>query len=472
MIRQVSSYMTANVVSAIFGFASVVLFTRVLSPHEYGIYIIGFSVSAMISTVLFGWIKASVVRITAEEGALDLRLTTAYASIALLVLIPVFMEGARFFLPDASEYLLPAIILGFAIGSFEFYLEVFRARQQTSLYMWSTIARAAIALAVSCLLVIVFDLGGRGLLLSIALSYILSMALYAKPLWRRPLHPFDMSILKEMLHFGLPMTVSGAVFMLAATLDRLVVGAYLGEHAAGVYGASADLVRQVILFPGVAIGSAVVPIAIRLMTQGNAEALDRHMADSAELLLGVLGPATAGMAIIAAKLANLILGPEFHDAASRLIPIIVFAWLLRSISYQFVHVSFQLRKKPVLMGIQGVTILASNVACMAILVPRYQVMGAAWAMLASEAIGVLVGYLLSRRAYRLPFDMRGIARVAAATAIMAVPTYMIDRHFSGDSLIDLALPVVAGMILYALAAFALNVAGVRDRMKLRVPAEA
>jgi len=472
MIRQVSSYMTANVVSAMFGFASVVLFTRVLSPHEYGIYIIGFSISAMISTVLFGWVKASVVRITAEEGALDLRLTTAYASLALMVLIPVFMEGARFFLPDASEYLLPAIVLGFAIGSFEFYLEIFRARQQTSFYMWSTIARAALALAIACVLVIALDLGGRGLLLSVALSYILTMLLYARPLWQRPLHPFDMSILKEMLHFGLPMTISGAVFMLAATLDRLVVGAYLGEHAAGVYGASADLVRQVILFPGVAIGSAVVPIAIRLMTQGNPEALDRHMTDSMELLLAVLAPATAGMAIIAAKLANLILGPEFHEAASMLIPIIVFAWLLRSVSYQFVHVSFQLNKKPVLMGIQGVTILASNVACMALLIPRYQVIGAAWAMLISEAAGVVVGYMLSRQAYRLPFDIRGIARVAAATAIMALPTYLIDRHFADDGLVNLVLPVVAGMVLYTLAAFALNVAGIRNRMKLRLPAEA
>jgi O-antigen/teichoic acid export membrane protein len=178
------------------------------------------------------------------------------------------------------------------------------------------------------------------------------------------------------------------------------------------------------------------------------------------------------MAIIAAKLAHLILGPEFHEAASTLIPIIVFAWLLRSISYQFVHVSFQLSKKPVLMGVQGVTILASNVICMALLIPRYHVAGAAWAMLISEAVGVVVGYMLSRRAYRLPFDMSGIARVAAATAAMAVPTYLIDRHFAGDGLLNLMLPVVAGMVLYALAAFALNVAGVRNRMKLRVPAQA
>lgn len=465
MLRQVSSYMIANVVSAIFGFASVVLFTRILDPLEYGIYIIGFSVAAMVSTVLFGWIKASVARIAAEEGALDLRLTTAYAGLALLALIPFLMEGAYLFLPEASEYLLPALLLGFAIGSFEFYLEIFRAQQQTSAYMWSTIVRAALALAGSCLLVIVFGFGGRGLLLSIVASYVLAMLLYARKLWQPPLHRFDGAILKEMLRFGLPMSISGAIFMLAATLDRIVVGAYLGEQAAGVYGAAADLVRQVILFPGVAIGSAMIPIAIRLMTQGNREALDRHMKDSMELMLAVLGPATAGMAIVSAKLSNLVLGAEFHAAAAPLIPVIVVAWFLRSLTYQFVHASFQLTKKPVLMGIQGVVVLACNVAAMAILVPRYHLAGAAWSMLLSEMAGVAVGYLLSCRAYRLPVGLAGIFRAGAATLAMAVPTYLVDRHFPGGSLAALAIPVVTGMVLYALAAYALNVAGIRGRIR-------
>ncbi|MBD9375016.1 polysaccharide biosynthesis protein [Rhizobium sp. ARZ01] len=464
MFRQVSSYMIANIVSAMFGFASVVLFTRILTPQEYGIYIIGFSVAAMISTVLFGWIKASVMRITAEEGAADVRLTTAYSCVFLALLIPILMGGANIFAPEASEYLLPAIILAFTIGFFEFYLEIFRARQQTTVYMWATIVRAGLALAFSCILVMVFDFGGRGLLISIALSYMLAAALYSVQLWRRPLHPFDTGILKEMLRFGLPMAFSGSIFMLQMILDRLVVAAYLGEQAAGVYGASADLVRQVILFPGVAIGSAVVPIAIRLMTQGNRTAVDRHMLDSMELLLGVLAPAAAGMAIVAAKLSGLILGEEFHEAAASLIPIIVFAWLFRSVSYQFVHVSFQLDKKPALMGIQGAVILAANVAAMSILVPRFQLLGVAWSMLISEAGGVIVGYFLSRKAYRLPLEIWPICKVGLATAIMVVPTYFVDRNFQGERSLELALPVATGILAYAASTFALDVAGIRTKL--------
>lgn len=467
MLRQVSSYMAANIVSAIFGFASVILFTRILSPHEYGVYIVGFSVATMVSTVLFGWIKMSVARMAAENSALDLRLTAASAGLALLLLIPLLYGGIAFALPETVEYLLPAIVVGFAIGGFEFYLEIFRARQQTSAYMWSVITRAALALAISSLLTIVFDLGGKGLLLSIAASYVLSIVLFGGRVWQRPVRPFNSAILKEMLRFGLPMTVSSAIFMLAATLDRLVIGAYIGEYAAGIYGASSDFVRQVMQFPGVAVGLAISPIAIRLMGQGDRAGLDRHMKDSMEMLLAVLGPAAVGVAIASTKIAGLVLGEEFHQTAMVLMPIIVFAWLLRSISYQFVHVSFQLAKTPFLMGVQGVVVLGCNIAAMAVLVPRYGIAGAAWSMLISEVVGVVAGYLLSRKAYRLPIGIAGVSRVAAATAAMALPTYLVDRHLSADRLIDLIVVVLVGMVCYVSAAYALNVAGIRAKLGAR-----
>ncbi|MET0440039.1 MAG: polysaccharide biosynthesis protein, partial [Devosia sp.] len=121
--------MIANIVSAMFGFASVVIFTRVLAPQEYGIYIVGFSIAAMISALVFGWIKASVVPFTADDSGTDIRVTAGLAFIALTLLIPVLYFGIGAFAPDSVAYLLPAIMLAFGIGFFEFYLETFRARQ-------------------------------------------------------------------------------------------------------------------------------------------------------------------------------------------------------------------------------------------------------------------------------------------------------------------------------------------------------
>lgn len=465
MVRQVSSYMLANIVSAMFGFAVVVIFTRLLGPTEYGIYIVGFSMAAMISALFFGWIKSSIVPFSADDRGTDLRVTTGLAFLGLLPLIPVLYLVITLVAPQASGYLLPAILLAFGIGFFEFYLEIFRARQESWTYMWATILRAAAALGCALVLVLVFDLGGTGLLLSVALSYLGVGLLYSGFAWRGPRKPFDPTLLRSMLAFGLPMTVSGTVFVLQTMLDRFVLAGQMGEHAAGIYGASADLVRQIILFPGVAIGTAVAPIAVMLLARDDKPALDRHLVDSMELLLGVLAPAVIGLAIIAAKLSALVLGEEFRVEAANLIPIIAVAWLFRSLSYQVLHVSFQIRRTPGLMLVQGLAILALNALALFLLVPRFGLAGAAWALVISEAAGVVIGAVLTRWSYPLPLDLGSFVRVGLATLAMAVPTYLVDRALSGPGLVELAAPILTGLVSYGLAAYALDIAGVRRRFK-------
>ncbi|KRA95535.1 polysaccharide biosynthesis protein [Devosia sp. Root685] len=465
MIRQVSSYMLANVVSAMLGFASVVIFTRLLGPSEYGIYVIGFSIAAMISALLFGWIKSSIVPFTAHDEGADLRVTVGLAFVALTPLVPLLYFGISAVAPQYSAYLLPAILLAFGIGFFEFYLEAFRAKQQTGPYLWATILRAAVALALSLLLIAVFNLGGAGLILSVMSSYFITSLAFAALLWRGPLKPLDKTLLRAMLVFGLPMTVSGTVFVLQTILDRFVLAATLGEHAAGIYGATADLVRQIILFPGVAIGTAVAPIAVQLLARNEKAELDRHLTDSTEMLLGVLAPAVAGLAIIAAKLAFLVLGEDFRLEATNLLPLIALAWLFRSLSYQLLHVSFQIRKTPGLMLIQGLAILAINALALFFLVPRLGLIGAALALIISEASGVALGYLLTRRAYPLPLDPRPFLKVGLATLGMAVPTYLVDRALPGTGVLDIALPVLVGMLTYGLCAYGLDIAGIRSRLK-------
>lgn len=465
MVRQVSTYLIANVVTAILGFASVMIFTRLLGPHDYGIYILGFSLASMLSALLFNWIKSSVVPFTAGHEDTDLRLTAGLVLLGMTPLIPVLYFAISAFAPQYAESLLPAIFLAFGIGLFEFYLETYRAKQKTRLYLWSTILRAGLALALALILVSVFGLGGTGLLVSVGMSYALTSLFYAASIWRRPLKPFDPKLLRALLVFGLPMTVSSTVFVLQTMLDRFVLAGAMGEHAAGLYGASADLVRQIMLFPGVAIGTAVVPIAVHFLARNDRSGLDQHLVESTEMLLAILAPAAAGLAIVAGKLAFVVLGEEFRIEATALIPILALAWLFRSVTYQILHVSFQVKRKPGLMLAQGVVTLALNAVALAVLVPRFGLAGAAWALVLSEALGMIIGYCLTRWSYPLPLAPISFLKVGLATLVMAAPAYWLDRVLIGNDPLDLALPAFAGVIAYGLAAYVLDIAAIRTRLK-------
>ena len=64
----------------------------------------------------------------------------------------------------------------------------------------------------------------------------------------------------------------------------------MGDAAAGQYGASADLVRQIILLPAASIASAAVPLAIRAYANGGEDAARPHMETSLEILLAASCP--------------------------------------------------------------------------------------------------------------------------------------------------------------------------------------
>ncbi|PVB60669.1 oligosaccharide flippase family protein [Labrenzia sp. 011] len=461
MLRQVSSYMTANVVSAVFGFALVMLFTRVLTPHEYGIYVVGIGIATLFSSLLFNWIKTSLLRFSSEGEEVDMRLTALAAFAGIVLISPFFFELFVFVSGESSSYAMEALLVAIGVGLFEFLQEIFRAHQKTGLFASSMIVRSAMAFVISCVLVIGFDLGGEGLLLGVAGGYFVTLVFFMPSILKRPMKGFDPEILKTMLRFGLPMTASGAAFTLHSFFDRILIVALMGEAAAGIYGASADFVRQIILMMGVAIGSAVVPIAIRLYARDGLEATDQHMRKSFEILMALILPATVGMALTSGRLATFVLGEDFRDAATVLIPILVFAWLFRTITYQYIHVSFQLAKKPFMMGVQGLFILALSVSGMLILVPIYGLVGAAASLVVSEICGVVFGYYLSRYAYRLPVVIWPVAKICLATGFMAIPTYLSLRIQLDNDFLNLIVPVFTGAVTYIGAVMLFDIVGLR-----------
>jgi O-antigen/teichoic acid export membrane protein len=467
LLRQTSTYMVAHGTSAALGFLSVILFTRLLTPAEYGLYVIALSMAGIVSALLFTWVRLSVLRFEAEGDAADIRLTALAAYLASVLTMPAVLGVATLALGMSADRALAAIVLATALGLFELGQEILRARLDANAYMRATVVRAFAAILISYGLVQA-GWGGIGLVAGVAGGYIVSALVFSPAVWKGPRKPFDPATFRVMLGFGIPMAMSGGVFALHAALDRLLVAWLLGDAAAGVYGAAADLVRQIILFPALSVASAVVPLAIRSLAEEGVAAADAHLTKSGELLLAVVMPAVVGLAIVAPHFAALILGPEFRATAATLIPILVFAWLFQTISQQFVHVSFHLAKKPLLMVAHGAVILLVNVVAMALLVPRFGLAGAAWSLVVAELAGVVAGYMLSQRAHPLPFAWRPILKVVAAVLIMAVPTALIEWSDPTDAVVSLATSVSVGILVYGAAALALDLAGIRGIVMRRL----
>ncbi|QCK88534.1 polysaccharide biosynthesis protein [Phreatobacter aquaticus] len=467
LLRQTSTYMVAHGTSAALGFLAVILFTRMLSPAEYGVYVVGMGLAGIVSALLFTWVRLSILRFESEGEATDIRLTALAAYGVSVATTPVALAITVFIAGIPFERAAVAITLALALGLFELGQEILRARLQAGSYMRATIFRAVIAIGLS-LAFVHAGFGGFGLIAGVAGGYLMSALCFSPAVWRGPIKPFDREAFRQMMRFGVPMALSGGVFALHSALDRLLVAYLLGDHAAGVYGAAADLTRQIITFPALSVASAVVPMAIRSLAEDGPAAVDRHLTKSGELLLAVVLPAVVGLALVAPHLAALILGPEFRDTAAGLIPILVFAWLFQTISMQFVQVSFHLAKKPMLMVFHGAASLVVNVVAMVFLVGPFGLKGAAMSLVLAEAVGVAAGFFLSRQAHPLPFAWEPILKVVVAVTAMAVPTALIEWSDPSNSIFGFIVSVLTGIGAYGVAVLVLDVADIRSILLKRL----
>jgi O-antigen/teichoic acid export membrane protein len=460
LVRHASHYLSSNIVSAGVGLLSVFVFTRALSDAEYGVYVVGTSTAGILSAILFAWIRLSVLRFQSEGKAVDIRATALFAFALAALLSPAPLFFAATLTGASTARMVATAVFTLGLGLFEVGQEILKAQQKTRGFMFGVTLRACSAF-VLCLASVTLGFGGVGQLIAAGAAYFVTSAALSRMIWSGPIASVNLIQLKRFTLYGIPIALSGCVYSLHAALDRLIVAGFLGEGAAGQYGAAADLVRQIILVPSTSVASAALPLAVAAFAQGGIAAARPHLERSAELLFAVLLPATVGLALIGSDLANLILGPEFRATAATLIPILCFAWLFQAISQSFVHTSFHLAQRPILIACHGGATLAVNVVATVVLVSGFGFVGAAIALVLSEAFGAVLGILLTRFACPLPLVPTRLLRIVFATAAMALALHAIEAHWGLFGMAAMLLKVVAGVAIYVWFVLVFDIAGMR-----------
>lgn len=462
MLRQSFQYSIASVVSAAIGLLNAICFTRLLRPEEYGVYVVGLSTAGVVSAVLFTWVRVSALRFQSEGGSVDVRKTVFLGYLISVLASPIVFLVATLTSDVSYERTLAAVGFALGLGLFEIAQELLKSRLQSFAFMAASITRACLGF-VLCLASAWLGGGGLGQLAMVTLAYVITATAFAAVTWRAPLAPADFAALKNFARFGVPVTVGGFVFAIHAALDRMLVFHFMGDAAAGQYGASADLVRQIILIPATSIASATIPLAVRAFANGGAHSARQNLEASLEILLAAIIPAVVGFALASNFVANLILGGEYRETAAQILPILAFAWLFQSITQSYVHVSFHLAKKPALATVQGIAMLIINLAIMPLLTVRFGLTGAAFALVITEMSGTAIGWFLSRRAFALPFNGKHLLRIMLATLVMAIVIVGLKAWLPAG-IMTFCIIVASGVTTYVAAAITLDIAGVRKAL--------
>ncbi len=466
--RGLIGYLPVNIVQAVSGFGAIVVFTRLLSANDYGAYALAFSVMSLVHTCLFTWIEAAMARFYAaepDEAGRAALFGTLYRTFAVMALaLPVVAGGILTLLP-VSMGLKLAIGAGLAAILSRSLLKLAQERRRAAGivagYAWLDMAQVGGGFLLGVAFAAIgwggaAPLAGAGiasaLLLVFALPTEFGMARRGR---------FERPRLTAYLAYGLPLSLSLVMSLALATTDRFVLAGYLNEAAVGAYHAGYSLSNRTLDVVFIWLGMAGGPAAVAALERGGLEALRRTALDQARLMALIAIPAAAGLALVAAPLSQVMVGPALQAQAAQVTPWIALGALFAGATTYYFHTAFTLARRTKLLLAAMAIPAGANLVLVLALVPHFGLSGAMWATAASYGLGLIASFALGRRALPLPVPWTTLAQVLAATALMALAVSVIPAL---GGVVELVAKAAAGGVVYGLAVLAFDAAGARGRV--------
>ena len=464
--RGVWGYLPANIVQGVVGFLSIVLFTRLLSPEDFGRYALAFSVMTLAHVAVFSWLEAAMARFWAAQApgaATQGHFASLYRTAFGLSAAFVVVAGLAVWFWPADPLFKVALAAGLGGAPARCLVKLgqerFRAAGEVGRAAWLDIAVTVGGLVIG----VGFALGGWGgaaPLLGVGLAPLAALPFVLPGELRQARGGgFEPARVRGYALYGYPIAASLALTVVLSSTDRFLLAAFMDEAAVGAYHAGYSIANRTLDVLFLWLGSAGQPALIMALERGGPDRLEAAAREQLSTFLLIGLPAAAGVALVARPLAEVLIGEELRVAAESVTPWIALSALLYGLTAYYFGQAFTLGKKTKHLLVAMAIPAGLNVGLNLILVPRFGLIGAAWATAASFGLGLLATQMIGRRIMALPIPWDSLVRCAVATGIMALA---VARLPGIGGLAELGLDATVGGLVYAAAALTLNAAGVRD----------
>lgn len=464
LLRHGAIYLLARLTPGAVAFISLVTYTRLLSPEDYGAYVLVIATMSLVQVNLFRWLEVSLLRLLpAHQDSPGRLLSTVFALYLWLSLVTAAAGAFAWLLlddPVMRRLLLAGMALLWAYSWLELNLRLCQSALMPIRYGALLLLRSVSALCMGFALVL-YGFGAFGPLLGLFLGTTVAGLATVGWQWRGIRPSLDRRLAMELARYGIPLTGSIALVFVIDSADRFMIARFLGTESVGVYSAAYDLAAQSLQVLMLAVNLAAYPLAIRAYeADGIKGALDQ-LRQNGTFLLSISMPATLGIIVLSAPLAETLLGQEYRAAAKLILPWIALAIFIAGLKVFLFDTAFQLTKRSGMMMWSVGTAAICNVLLNFWWIPMFGVIGASWATVASYVVALTICIALGRRLIPIQIDWNQASRIAVACTAMVL-AIMIMPDSSG--LFGLSLKMLTGAAVYGTSLLLLNVMDTRTHL--------
>ena len=463
--KDVLAYLPAKVIPAVTQFATVLVFTTLLTSSQYGDYTVVLTTVSFVMIFLISWLRQSILRYFEQysnENRLQIFLSTLlntffliYTSLFVIWIGAVLLLNRYF----STSLLLPLLLGAFIVGGnglFTLLTTVRRVENNVVRYSTFTCLNTVLQLLLGAGLIYYTSLDVAGALAGIILvAGLLSMIEFSELYKSGNYSPrcFSFSKLKQSFDFGIPFIgsqLSGKVLELA---DNYLLFFFISSAAVGTYAAGYSIFYRIIFFVFSLLSLAAYPEVVKTYENSGLEKASESITVTFRAYLLIALPAAFGLIAVGPELIRTVLDNEYAGATV-IIPWVVFGTFFYGLG-QLSTYPIQLMEKtkwlPIILSAAAVSNLVLNV----LLIPYRGIAGAAIATLVSYFIYFCLTTFISNRIIGWEYPYYLSIKCLLASVIVWAFVSSLSVYLEGFDFL-IAAPL-SGIIIYSILLLALRV---------------
>jgi len=424
LLRTGAAYQLADAVSKVVALALLPVYTRYLTPADYGTAELVLTTIILVSIILRLGLGEAFVRFHYLDADPERRRRLARTATGSLAVITTLVAGLIAIFPEPVSQLLllgsdqPDIIRAAALGlwaftNLELAYALLRVEERARAFAVASLCNVALTVLLTLWLVVGREEGALGLLLG---NYVAS-AVVLLGLWfkeRESLGLVSREQLGPMLRFGLPTVPAEASVFALFFVDRLWLYRFESADSAGLYSLSVKL-AGIVIFTVRAFQYAWPPLAYSIENDDEAARVYARITTYYVLFTGLV---VAGLALLGRWVVRLFAAPEFY-AAHEALPWVALGWALYGLFLVLVvmagRAQVTVRNAPAaLCG------LVVNIALLALLVPPLGIVGAGLALVGAYAVMLVAMWALTRNLFSVAFEWRRLGLFVTVVGTLTV----------------------------------------------------
>ncbi|MSO41322.1 MAG: hypothetical protein EXQ70_05405 [Solirubrobacterales bacterium] len=417
-----AAYTASSVVSKLIAVALLPLYTRYLTPGDYGaaeVLLTGVIAASIV--VRLGIIEA-LLRFYYEAGEdPDQVVKTSFASlfwsttVGMAILLPFAGPLSELLLGQEDATLTRIAILGLWVFTmFEFLLALYRIDERAKAFFVVTVANVVVTIGVTVWLVVGREDGAQGLLIgqyATGAAFLVPMAFLARR--RLALVP-NWGLLRRIMRFGLPTMPAELSLYSLNFIDRVLIVRLASLSDAGLYSLSVKFAQAInVLVKGFQL--AWPPLAYSIRDDDEAR---RTYAVIVTWFVTLTTFAVMGMWLFSRWIVDLLAAPQFFESY-KAVGLVSTGIMLYALYLVLVVVLGRTGRTEFNFPATAVGTIV-NIALNLVLIPALGIVGAGISLVVSYAVVLVIMFAFTQKLFWVPYEWVRLTQAALLATLLVL----------------------------------------------------